>query len=162
ATSGPSVEERAIKYLAKVPPAIDGQGGHNQTMEAARAICWGFAVGSEAGFNLLWEHYNPRCQPPWTEQELRHKCQDADTKPFGKPHGYLLNEEKPASEWKPPDKHRSNGNTESFSTAPPEPPPWPEPPAQEAFHGLAGRIVEVISPASEADPSALLVQSLVA
>jgi hypothetical protein len=44
----------------------------------------------------------------------------------------------------------------------PTEPPWPEPPAEEAFHGLAGKIVRTIEPASEADPAALLVQTLVA
>jgi hypothetical protein len=41
-------------------------------------------------------------------------------------------------------------------------PPWPDPPGEEAFHGLPGRIVRTIEPASEADPAALLVQVLVA
>ncbi len=44
----------------------------------------------------------------------------------------------------------------------PDAPPWPDPPAAEAFHGLAGRVVRTIEPASEADPTALLVQMLVA
>jgi hypothetical protein len=44
----------------------------------------------------------------------------------------------------------------------PEPPVWPASPAEEAFYGLAGRIVRAIEPASEADPAALLVQALVA
>jgi hypothetical protein len=39
---------------------------------------------------------------------------------------------------------------------------WPDPPAAEAYHGLAGEIVGVIEPASEADPVALLAQTLVA
>jgi hypothetical protein len=43
----------------------------------------------------------------------------------------------------------------------PEPPPWPDPPGEEAFSGLAGRIVRAIEPASEADPAALLIQTLV-
>jgi hypothetical protein len=42
----------------------------------------------------------------------------------------------------------------------PEPLPWPDPPAAEAFYGLPGRIVAVIEPASEADRAALLVQVL--
>jgi Bifunctional DNA primase/polymerase, N-terminal len=41
-------------------------------------------------------------------------------------------------------------------------PPWPGPPGQEAFYGLAGDIVRVIEPSSEASPVALLVQTLVA
>lgn len=39
---------------------------------------------------------------------------------------------------------------------------WPDPPADEAFQGLAGDIVRAIEPHSEADPVALLVQTLVA
>jgi hypothetical protein len=40
-------------------------------------------------------------------------------------------------------------------------PPWPDPPAAVAFSGLAGEIVDLISPASEADRTALLAQLLV-
>src|SRR5262249_55221174 len=40
-------------------------------------------------------------------------------------------------------------------------PPWPSPLAPEAFHGLAGDVVRVLEPASEADPAALLLQFLV-
>src|SRR5262249_11447781 len=41
-------------------------------------------------------------------------------------------------------------------------PTWPEPPAAEAFHGLAGDVVRVIEPHTEADSVALLVQFLIA
>jgi hypothetical protein len=44
----------------------------------------------------------------------------------------------------------------------PEPSPWPDPLAPEAFHGPAGELVRLLEPASEADPAALLVQTLVA
>jgi hypothetical protein len=44
----------------------------------------------------------------------------------------------------------------------PEPLPWPDPPGDEAFHGLAGDIVRAIEPISEADSTALLIQVLVA
>jgi hypothetical protein len=40
--------------------------------------------------------------------------------------------------------------------------PWLDPPAPEAFHGLAGEIVRAIEPESEADPVALLIQLLAA
>ena len=43
-----------------------------------------------------------------------------------------------------------------------EAPPWPDPPAEEAYHGLVGRIVRTIEPAPEADPAALLAQAFVA
>lgn len=38
--------------------------------------------------------------------------------------------------------------------------PWPDPMADEAFYGLAGEIVRTIEPHSEADPVALLSQTL--
>jgi hypothetical protein len=40
--------------------------------------------------------------------------------------------------------------------------PWPDPLCAEAFHGLAGKVIELIAPHSEADPAALLIQFLVA
>lgn len=40
--------------------------------------------------------------------------------------------------------------------------PWPDPPALEAFHGLAGDIIRAIEPHTEADPAGLLVQFLAA
>jgi hypothetical protein len=40
--------------------------------------------------------------------------------------------------------------------------PWPDPASPEAYHGLAGEIVRVIEPHSEADPIAILAQLLVA
>ena len=39
---------------------------------------------------------------------------------------------------------------------------WPSPLAPDAFHGLAGQIVKTIEPHSEADPAALLAQTLTA
>ncbi len=39
---------------------------------------------------------------------------------------------------------------------------WPDPPHEDAYHGLAGELVRLIEPHSEADPVALLVQFLVA
>lgn len=44
----------------------------------------------------------------------------------------------------------------------PEPEPWPQPAAPQAYHGLAGEIVRMIEPHTEADPVALLIQFLVA
>jgi hypothetical protein len=93
--SNVSVVERAIAYLAKIPGAVSGCGGHAQTFEAARAVVYGFGLGVEAGLEILGKHYNPRCQPPWSEKELRHKCEEADSVPFDKPRGWLLQEDRP-------------------------------------------------------------------
>jgi hypothetical protein len=55
--------------------------------------------------------------------------------------------------------HEQNG--EAAAAAAPEENPWPAPLAAEAFHGPLGDAVNVLSPASEADPAGLLFQLLV-
>jgi hypothetical protein len=54
------------------------------------ALVHGFELDEDTAFDLLWKKYNPRCQPPWTEKELRHKVHDAATKRHDKPRGWLL------------------------------------------------------------------------
>ena len=89
ADEGPDVRARAVAYLDAMEPAVSGSGGHNTTLSAARAVVYGFDMGPEAGFDLLAAHYNPRCVPPWSDRELRHKCSEADKVAFDKPRGYL-------------------------------------------------------------------------
>jgi hypothetical protein len=97
ATGRPSIADRAIAYLAEVPPAIADQGGHDQTLWAARVVVLGFDLGPDFGYSILATHYNPRCVPPWSDKELRHKCEQAASVPFGKPRGWLLDEERQGS-----------------------------------------------------------------
>ena len=68
----PTVVDRARAYLAAMPPAIAGQGGHDQTFAAACALVHGFALDPETALALLRE-YNARCLPPWSERELAYK-----------------------------------------------------------------------------------------
>jgi RecA-family ATPase len=85
-----SPEDRARKYLAEMPPAISGQNGHGQTLQAACALVWGFDLPEANAWPLLLE-YNERCQPPWSEKELRHKISEAGRiTTHQKPRGHLL------------------------------------------------------------------------
>lgn len=85
-----TVESRARAYLAKVPPAIAGQGGHNATFRAAMVLVDGFNLSPAEALPLLQE-WNTGCQPPWSDYELEHKLNDAEKKRSLNP-GYLLNE----------------------------------------------------------------------
>lgn len=78
--SGPSVLDRARKYLSKFDPAISGEGGHDATFRAACVLVCDFALGHDDALALLRE-FNQRCQPPWTERELEHKVDDAFKQP---------------------------------------------------------------------------------
>src|SRR5262249_44697406 len=109
---------------------------------------------------MMSEHYNPRCQPPWSDAELRHKCNDADTRPFAKPRGYLLQEHaEPEGAKTLPEGGDPGDDIESLPMEPP--PPWPELPPG-ALYGLAGEIVQALAPETESDPVAIHGQLLVA
>jgi putative DNA primase/helicase len=100
----PHLQRRVLAYIKKIDPAISGCNGHSDTLWAVRPIVRGFDLGELLGFDVLWKHWNPRCQPPWSEAELRHKCHEAATLPFRKPVGWLLQE---------PERHLTDrGNSE--------------------------------------------------
>ena len=67
--------ERAQRYLAKIDPAVSGQGGDAQTWDAMLAIA-GFGLMPDEAWELAQE-YNARCIPPWGERELSRKLRDA-------------------------------------------------------------------------------------
>ena len=69
--------ERAARYLDAIPSAVSGQRGHDATFIAALKIQDGFDLSEEEALSLLLDRFNPRCEPPWTEPELRHKVKDA-------------------------------------------------------------------------------------
>jgi hypothetical protein len=89
------LSERIERYVDACPPAISGQFGRKQTFLVAIALVRGFDLSPEMALPFL-ERYSQRCQPPWTDEELRHKLRQADNlkqregKPPLKPRGYLL------------------------------------------------------------------------
>jgi hypothetical protein len=91
----PEVADRARKYLAKVPPAVSGQGGHDHSFYVACQLVKGFALDRDSALQLLRE-WNQTCQPPWSDRELEHKIDDALDQPGEC--GHLLNGKAPSSE----------------------------------------------------------------
>jgi hypothetical protein len=89
-----SIEPRVIAYVAKIEPAISGQRGHDKTFGAACRVGPGFDLTEAQTFRILKDHYNPRCSPPWSDEELEHKVRDAfATEPE---RGWLLDRNRPA------------------------------------------------------------------
>ncbi len=92
------IRNRAIQYLDKCPPAVQGSGGHNALLWAARAMVSGFQLSVPEAIDLLWSHYNPRCSPPWDynngreRKDFERKAQEAHDTPSTKPPGWLLTE----------------------------------------------------------------------
>jgi hypothetical protein len=77
--------EKARRYVAAVPPAVQGQAGDVATYKLACRLVRGFALSNDEAMVLLWT-WNGRCRPPWSEAELRSKIASArrnGTEPFG-------------------------------------------------------------------------------
>lgn len=68
--------KRAAEYLATAPLAIEGQGGDETTFKVAARVK-DFGVSEPDCLALMLDHYNPRCQPPWTADELAAKVRNA-------------------------------------------------------------------------------------
>jgi hypothetical protein len=83
------VLEAARRYLSKIPGAVAGSRGHDTTWNAAMKMVRGFDLTQDEAFDLLATEFNPRCQPPWSENELRHKVRSAAEKAQAEP-GFLL------------------------------------------------------------------------
>ena len=75
-----SVVDRAAAYLAKIPPAVSGESGHDVTFHAACVLVRDFDLSIEDALPILAE-WNDRCSPPWSDRELLHKLTDADRAP---------------------------------------------------------------------------------
>jgi hypothetical protein len=68
--------ERALIYLSRVPGAVAGCHGDLHTFRTCCRIVRGFALDDDDALAVLVE-WNARCQPPWTERELREKIRSA-------------------------------------------------------------------------------------
>jgi hypothetical protein len=87
---------RARNYVAKMPAALAGSGGHDATFEVACVLVRGFSL-SLGDVETLMAEYNSRCSPPWSDRDIAHKIRQAQHS--SRPEGYLLG----SGEWRPAD-----------------------------------------------------------
>ena len=81
---------RAAAYLAKIPPAVSGERGHDRTFHAACILVQGFDLSIDEAKPLL-QQWNERCIPPWSLAEIEHKLADALEAADSRPRGDLVN-----------------------------------------------------------------------
>lgn len=80
-----NAKERAVAYLAKLPPAVAGNGGHRATFAAScRLVEFGLTMDQALPLLAAWNETH--CFPPWDEHQLRHKLADAFKRTCPKPH----------------------------------------------------------------------------
>lgn len=95
-TSTPIIE-RASLYLAECDGAVQGSAGHDSLLKAASALVNGFSLDDGTALSLLWNEYNPRCNPPWDRskaadvRDFERKVREAG-KSSTKPRGHLLSD----------------------------------------------------------------------
>lgn len=56
-------------YVASGRVSVQGAGGNNLAFQVAASIL-DKAISPGMCFDLMWEHWNPACSPPWDEWEL--------------------------------------------------------------------------------------------
>ncbi len=73
----PDSIERAKAYLeAFAKPSIEGQGGDNNAYKVACKL-HNLGVTEVTAIELMLEHWNERCEPPWSVEELQIKVENA-------------------------------------------------------------------------------------
>ena len=71
------IRQMAIRTIAKLPRAIGGQNASGACLKVAQYLTRGFCLDEDEALEIMLEHYNPRCIPPWDERKLRHKLDNA-------------------------------------------------------------------------------------
>ncbi len=67
---------RVRAYLDKVPGAVQGQSGDHATYVVACRVVRDFGLSDADAFDVLCE-WNSKCEPPWSDAELRDKVANA-------------------------------------------------------------------------------------
>ena len=66
----------AIEYLRSADPAIAHEGGDFRTVRTAFRV-GDFGISEPKCLDLMLDHYNPRCEPPWTPEEMAVRVRNA-------------------------------------------------------------------------------------
>lgn len=66
-----------VRYLETAPVAIEGQRGDEVTFVTAARLVREMALSVDTAFCLLRDHWNERCVPPWSLDELLQKVENA-------------------------------------------------------------------------------------
>jgi len=64
------------QHCLRVEPAVEGKNGDLRTYQVA---CAGrdFGLSQDKTFDIMFEHFNPRCEPVWDSEGLKLKVQNA-------------------------------------------------------------------------------------
>lgn len=69
--------QAAIRYLETAPVAVEGARGDETTFVTAARLVREMALSVNTAYGLLRDHWNDRCIPPWSLDELLQKVENA-------------------------------------------------------------------------------------
>ncbi len=89
-----AAQARVIEYLKhEAPRAIQGRGGRHTTMLVLQR-CQDLGSDFDMSIDLMMEHWNDRCEPPWAPGEIAHSLRDLPRKdPVGVHHPRVVVEQ---------------------------------------------------------------------
>lgn len=68
--------QAATRFLEAAEPAVEGAGGDARTLSVAAKLK-DYGLTEATALELLLDHYNDRCSPPWSPEELELKVANA-------------------------------------------------------------------------------------
>jgi putative DNA primase/helicase len=69
--------KRAAAWIEKAAPSIQGSNGSGKLYTAACRAMHGFTLDDSTTKTILCNHFNPRCDPQWSEREIDHVIDSA-------------------------------------------------------------------------------------
>ncbi|PIS10377.1 MAG: hypothetical protein COT73_09685 [Bdellovibrio sp. CG10_big_fil_rev_8_21_14_0_10_47_8] len=78
--SGSNIESEhgsIVLFLKNYLPAVEGNAGDLLTYQLCCRVVRDFGLSKNEALELLLEHWNPRCQPPWEVDALNEKLENA-------------------------------------------------------------------------------------
>lgn len=73
----PAAVEAGIRYLQSIPGAVEGQRGDDKTFQVAARLCREMGLSAMMAYQIMAEHWNQKCSPPWNLEELWRKVENA-------------------------------------------------------------------------------------
>lgn len=98
-TPGPRVPlpERIRRYIAAMPPSIQGSGGNAAFFNVVRTLIHGYGLSQEEARPYLDDYNFTSCTPAWNETEIKRVLRNVDAAQSKWPRGYLIRE----NDWRP-------------------------------------------------------------
>lgn len=69
--------KRAVAYVERMAPSVQGEHGSGRLYAATCRVMHGFALDDNTAATIITNHFNPRCDPPWSEREIEHCIRSA-------------------------------------------------------------------------------------